>query len=82
MRKNKELHPDLIPYSCEDDKFGSGLHHPLIIDLYIIPGRHALINEWYKHAKEAVDKAFAARDWCTYIFRRARPTALTRLLVP
>jgi hypothetical protein len=53
--------------------FGECLHHPLMIEMFLIPDRCALINHRYKYKKEAVERALQEGKWSAYIGLHERP---------
>lgn len=78
MNRDEPLLPELEPYVVEG-ALGPMLHHPLAIEIMLIPGRCALVNKRYQHKVERAEKARAAGDLEHYIALHERPYRLDAL---
>ena len=79
----EELHPDLRPH-YRDGPIGKMLHHPLIVNAMMLPGRHKADNLMYLARKEHAERSWCDRDWRSYISIHERPyraDALKRVLI-
>lgn len=79
----EELHPDLRPH-YRDGPIGKMLHHPLIVNVAMLPGRHKADNLMYLARKEEAERSWRDGDWRRYLSIHERPyraDALKRVLV-
>ncbi|RYG92521.1 MAG: hypothetical protein EON58_18495 [Alphaproteobacteria bacterium] len=78
----QELHSDLTDH-VRDGSMGKMLHHPLLINILLVPGHHNEDNQVYLHRKAAAERARVTGNWSEYVFWHERPyraEALRRVL--
>jgi len=73
MDMDEELTPELKPYVQNRKAIGPMIHHPLLIEMFYIPGKCAMINAHYEMKKRALATAEENGNWTTYIFLHERP---------
>lgn len=78
MWRDEPLLPELEPYVAEG-ALGPMLHHPLAIELMLIPGKCALVNKRYQYKRERAEKARAEGNLHSYIALHERPYRLNAL---
>lgn len=49
------------------------LHHPLIINVMILPGHHKADNIMYLHRKEDAEQSWHRKNWGRYVALHERP---------
>lgn len=77
MERQEELDPDLEPYYEEEGALGCpSIRHPLVYSVMHAPGMNAMVNMQLRSKKEALNRAFLAKDWGSYIFLHERPYRL------
>jgi hypothetical protein len=77
--QGEELHPELALHLTEDGPVGAMVHHPLVIDLIVVPEMYGRLNRLLAHKRERLAEAEAEGDWHTYVFLHERPYRLDAL---
>ena len=66
----EELRPELQPYVCETEVFGTSLKHPLIFEVpLLLPGR---ANRLYEEKTAAVEQAINEENWHRVVWLHER----------
>lgn len=73
LTMDEPLNPELRPYVQNSKGIGPMLHHPLVIEMFFVPGKCALLNAQYEMKKQALAKAEENGNWSSYIFLHERP---------
>lgn len=72
-----ELHPDLVPYIQETDRFSTGgmtvLKHPYVFQIPYDPHLAGMANVTYERKKEAIQEAIRDKNWGRYFLLIERP---------
>lgn len=72
MMRVEALDPELEPYVVTDGPLGPMLKHPLVFEMLMVEGHHAMTNERFKAKRQATREALAEKNWGSYIYLHER----------
>jgi len=73
LQRQEELDPELVPYLHNRNHLGPCIQHPLVYSMMHFPALNAMVNAQLRYKKEALDAAWEANDWHSYIWLHERP---------
>jgi hypothetical protein len=72
MMREEALDPELEIYVVDAGPFGPMLKHPLVFEMLMVEGHHALTNERFRQKRKATQEAYAKKEWSHYIYLHER----------
>ncbi len=74
-----ELHPSLKHF-IQDGPMGKMIHHPLIVEMFLAPEMHDMINKRFEYKKKAIKTAKEEKKWERVIWHHERPYRIEAFL--
>lgn len=74
----EDLHPDLEPYTEDNDSLGTVLRHPLVYQVPLLTNGHA--NQMYEHKLRQLERAIAENDYSSLVYLHERPYRLNAFI--